>query len=332
MSYEELIKNLKKRQFAPIYLLMGEEPFYIDQISNYLEENVMEEADRDFNQVVLYGNDKNTDVSQIIGAAKEFPFGSQYKLVIVKEAKDLKDFEKLKGYVENPSKTTILVIAYKYAKLKATQTKPFEKNGVVFLSDKIKDYNLASWVQTQAKLHQFTINAQAASIIAGNIGNDLTRINNEFLKLKIFLPDNSEITSDIIEKYIGISKEYNVFELQNALGEQNEEKAYKITLNLCNNLKENPNVKTISSLYSFYSKMLAYRLAPDKSPETMAKIYGNIHPYILKINTEYAQRYSIVNLTKIVSLLREFDMKAKGVDSSSGEEELLKELIYKILH
>jgi DNA polymerase III subunit delta len=332
MSYEELIKNLKKRQFAPLYLLMGEEPFYIDQISNYLEENVMEESDRDFNQVVLYGNDKNTDVAQIIGAAKEFPFGSQYKLVIVKEAKELKDFDKLKGYAENPSKTTILVIAYKYAKLKAAQTKPFEKNGVVFLSDKIKDYNLASWVQTQAKLHQFVINAQAASIIAGNIGNDLTRINNEFLKLKIFLPDNTEITSAIIEKYIGISKEYNVFELQNALGEQNEEKAYKIALNLCHNLKENPNVKTIATLYSFYSKMLAYRLAPDKSPETMAKIYGNIHPFILKINTEYAQRYSIVNLTKIISLLREFDMKSKGVDSSSNEEELLKELIYKILH
>ncbi len=332
MNYEELIKNLKKREYAPLYLLMGEEPFYIDQISNYMEENVIEEADRDFNQIVIYGNDKNTDVSQIIGAAKEFPFGSQYKLIIVKEAKELKDIEKLKGYVENPSKTTILVIAYKYAKLKPAQTKLFEKNGVVFVSDKIKDYNLSSWVQTQAKLHNFNINAHAASIIAANIGNDLTRINNEFLKLKIFLPDNIEITPSIIEKYIGISKEYNVFELQNALGEQNEEKAYRITLNFCQNLKENPNVKTIANLYSFYSKMLAYRLAPDKSPETLAKIYGNVHPFIMKMNTDYAQRYSIMNLTKIISLLREYDMKSKGVDSSSSEEELLKELIYKILH
>lgn len=332
MTFDEIMGRLKKRDFSPLYLLMGEEPFFIDQITDYLEENVMDPEDRDFNQMMVYGNDRDTDTSQIIGTAREYPFGTPVRLVIIKEAKELKNFDLLKEYASHPSLSTILVVCYKYGKLKAAQYKPFEKNGVVFVSDKIKDNKLSSWVQSEAANHHFTITMAGAGIIAENIGNDLTRIHNEFLKLKIFLPEGTEITPDIIEKYIGISKDYNIFELQNALGERNVQKAYKITLNLNRNSKENPLVKIIALLYPFYYKMLAYHLSPDKTPETMAKIYGNTHPYVMKINTSYAQHYSLPELYKIISLLREFDMKAKGVNASGNEENLLQELIYKVLN
>ena len=332
MTFEELLHKLEKKDFTPLYLLMGDEPFFIDRIADYIEENVMDAADRDFNQMVVYGNDKEADAAQIVAAAKEYPFGAPYRVIIVKEAKDLKNFDLLKEYAANPSPSSILVVCHKYGKLKAAQYKPFEKNGVMFASDKIKDSKLASWVETQATEHQFTLKTYAANIIAENIGNDLTRIYNEFLKLKIFLPPNSEITPEIIEKHIGISKEYNVFELQNALGERNIQKTNKIILNMCQHIKENPIVKIVSVLYPFYYKMLAYQLAPDRSQETMDSIYGKVHPFVVKMNVSYAQRYSLHELKRIISLLREFDMKAKGVNSTGDDEELLKELAYKLLH
>jgi DNA polymerase-3 subunit delta len=331
ITYEELFQKLKKKEFSPLYLLMGEEPFFIDQISDFLEENVMDEADRDFNQLILYANDKEVDAGQVIAAAKEYPFGVPYRLVMVKEAKNLKNIELLKEYAENPSPSTILVVCYKYAKLKAAQYKPFEKNGVLFVSDHIKDNKLPAWVQNQAKTHHFSIHPNAASMITEHIGNDLSRINNEFEKLKLFLPPQSEITPDIIEKHIGISKEYNIFELQNALGERNVTKSNKIALNLALNIKENPVVKITAVLYPFFFKMLAYHLASDQSKETLTKIYGNLHPYVQQINVSYANRYSVAELRRIISTLREYDMKAKGEDSSASEEALLQELVYKII-
>lgn len=330
MTYDEIISKLKKREFAPVYLLMGDEPFYIDAVTSYIEEHVLDAADRDFNQVTLYG--KDVDAAEVIANAKEFPFGCDYRVVIVKEAKGLKDFEKLKSYVEKPSANSILVIAYKYDKLKATQTKPYNQNGVVFTSEKIRDYEVAKWVQKQATVHQFKISQMAADILAEHIGNDLTRIDNELKKLQIILPTGSEITPEIIEKNIGISKEYNILELQNALGERNIPKVYKIIFNFCKNLKENPNMVTIASLYKFYHKLLSCHYSFDKSDVAMAKIFGTSHPYALKINRAAAQRYSVIELKKIIGVLREFDMRAKGVNNNASEEEVLKELIYRILH
>ena len=328
IKYEELVSQLKSRQFKPVYLLMGEEPFYIDRICRFFENKVIEEADRDFNQVVLYG--KDTSAAEIVANAKEFPFGSQYKLVIVKEAKDLKDIDLLKSYVENPAESSILVICYKYGKLKATQYKAYEKKGVVFESVGIKDWNLPDWVQKTAASFKYKLDAQSAYILTEHIGNDLSRIFNEFEKLKVILPPGSTITPDIIEQYIGISKEYNIFELQEALGERNLQKTYKIIQNFTQHLKENPNIKTILMLYNFYHKMLMYHLSPDKSNEALRAIYGNLPPMILSKNVRYAQSHTITQLTYIISVLREYDVKSKGVDSNSEEGELLKEMIYKI--
>lgn len=330
VKYEELVRQLKSKQFAPVYLLMGEEPFYIDRICKWFETKVIEEADRDFNQFVYYG--KDTTVADIVASAKQFPFGSLYRLVIVKEAKDIRNgIEGLKSYVENPMDTTILVVCHKYGKIPASKYKPFEKKGVVFESAKVPDWELNNWVQKQASSFKFQIDSYAANIFSEHIGNDLSRIYNELEKLKLILPANSVITPEIIEKYIGISKEYNIFELQSALGTKNVAKAYKIAINFSQHLKENPNIRTISMLYSFYHKLLSYQLS-DKSPEATSRIFGRLSPSILSKNIGYAQAYSQKELTNIISILREYDVKSKGVDTNSEEADLLKEMIYKIIH
>ncbi|HNX22122.1 MAG TPA: DNA polymerase III subunit delta [Bacteroidales bacterium] len=326
-TYDQIINQLEKKQFAPVYLLHGTEPFYIDLISDYIEENAIQKEHQDFNQVIFYG--KDSDAEEIATNAKEFPFGSDKRVVIVKEAKELKSIEKLAAYMESPSSTSILVICYKYLDAKAAFVKAAEKKGVVFKSAKVPDYKLAEWVQNRASFHQFKINAEASYIISEHIGNDLSRIDNEFKKLQILIPKGSEITPVIIEKHIGISKEYNVFELQKALADRNKERVYKITLNFCDHLKENPNVKTISNLFSFYSKMLAYQLS-DKSNLTASKIFGINNDWILKQNITQASSFSVMELRKNISILREYDAKSKGVDSTAPEEELLKEMMFKI--
>jgi DNA polymerase-3 subunit delta len=328
MTYDQITAQLKKKQFASIYFLMGDEPFYIDEISNFIEENAMPEEQCDFNQMLVYG--KDTDADEVIAMAKQFPFGTEKRVVIVKEAKELKNIDRLVKYAEAPAQTAIVVICYKYATLRASQLKAVEKNGVVFHSEKMKDYKLPAWIQSHVGKYQFKIQPVVANMLAENLGVDLARIDNEFNKLTIFLPPNSEITADIIEKHIGISKEYNVFELQNALAERKIDKAYKIVHYFCQNIKLTPNVVTINSLASFYLKMLAYNLS-DKSIEAKAKVFGN-NPYVQKINVEYAQNHSVLELQKIIGILREYDAKTKGVDSNLPDEELLKELVYKLTH
>jgi len=328
MTCDQIITQLKKRQFASIYFLMGDEPFYIDEISDYIEEHAMPEEHRDFNQMLVYG--KETDADEVIALAKQFPFGTEKRVLIVKEAKDLKNIERLLKYAENPSPTAIMVICYKYATLKASQLKSIEKNGVVFHSEKLKDYKLPAWIQAHVAKYQFKIQPAEANLLAENIGVDLSRIDNEFKKLTIFLPPNSEITAETIEKYIGISKEYNVFELQNALAERKIDKVYKIVHYFCQNIKSTPNVLTINSLSSFYLKLLAYNLS-DKSVEAKAKVFGK-NDYVQKINMQYAQTHSVLELQKNIGILREYDAKTKGVDSNLPDEELLKELVYKITH
>lgn len=326
IKYEDLTSQLKDRQFKPIYLLHGEEPFYIDRICNFFEDHVLDEADRDFNQAILYG--KDVTAADVIANAKQFPFGSPIRVVILKEAKDLKDFDQLEAYAKEPTESTILVICYKYKKLSQTQCKIFEKHGVVFESVGEKDYNLDKWILKNAARFKFQLDAQTASVLAEHIGNDLSRIYSEFEKLKVIMPNGGTLTPDIIETYIGISKEYNIFELQEALATRNEQKAYKIALNFGKHQKENPNAKTIPMLYKYYNNMLRYHLSPDKSPDVAKKIFGGMSWKI----TPLAQKHSVPQLAKIISILREYDMKSKGVDNTCDDGELLKEMIYKILH
>lgn len=327
VKYEDIVSQIKKRQFAPVYILMGEEPFYIDRLSKMLEESILAPEERDFNQVVLYG--KDTDVDTVIANVKQFPFGSPFRVVILKEAKDLKKIDLLSAYLQNPSPQTILVICHKYGKMK---TQKVAKSCVVFESTGVADWNLKGWIQNLAKdTFGFRMSQPALEMFSEHIGNDLSRIYTEFQKLQIILPQDSEITPDIIEKYIGISKEYNIFELQNALGAKDTSKAYKIALNFAMHQKENPNIRTIAMLFSFYNKMLMYHLSPDKSNAALKEIYGS-NPNILARNIGIARGFTVPQLIRIISILREYDLKAKGVDADFDSGEQLKEMIVKITH
>ncbi len=329
--YEDIVAQINQKKFAPVYLLHGEEPFFIDQLCKMFEEGILEPEERDFNQSVLYGRD--TDVDMVIANAKQFPFGSPYRVVILKEAKDLKHFESLDAYVQNPSPQTIFIVCYKYGTLKAAQTKAFASHGVVFHSEGVKDWNLNAWIQDLAEqTFHYKLNPQTAAVLGEHIGNDLSRIFTEFQKIQVVLPPGSEITPDIVEKYIGISKEYNIFELQDALGSRNIPKAYSIMLNFTLHQKENPNVKTILMLFNFYNKMIRYHLLPEKNQESMKLLYGTTYNNIIARNVGFANNHSLAQLTRIISILREYDMKCKGVDANNDNAELLKEMIYKITH
>lgn len=328
-TYEAVMQQLQQKKFAPVYLLMGEEPFFIDQVADFIEENAIDASQRDFNQFLVYG--KDITGGEVVALCREVPFGSPYRVIIVKEAKNLKNIDLLCKYAEKPSPQTVLVLCHKYGKLKAKQYMPFDKSGVVMASDKIKDYKLEPWVEQRAKDYGYNISRQIASVLAEQIGNDLSRIDNEFKKLKVVFAPGTEITTDIVEKYIGISKEYNIFELQNALAARDLNKVYKITYNFCNHLKENPNPATINGLASFYGKMLAFHFS-DRSAESLTKIFGNLPPFILQTKAQEANRFSIIELKRNISLLREYDAKCKGVNSVLEDAELLKELIYSLTH
>lgn len=328
-KFEDIVAQIQQKQFAPVYLLHGEEPFFIDRLARMFEESVLEPEERDFNQVVLYG--KDTEVDMVVANAKQFPFGSPYRVVILKEAKDLKGIDKLDAYLESPSPQTVLVICHKYGKMKGAALKACSKNGVVFESVGVKDYNLRGWIMDLAsKTFQYTLSPQTAELLSEHIGNDLSRIYTEFQKLQVVLPPGSEIKPDVVEKYIGISKEYNIFELQDALGSRNIQKAYSIMLNFTMHQKENPNVKTILMLFNFYNKMIRYHLAADKSKEGLRKVFGTSYDNLIARNVGFANNYSLPQLTRIISILREYDAKSKGVDATKNDGELLKEMIYKI--
>ena len=344
ISETQLINDLKAGHYAPVYLLTGDENYYIDLISDYFENNIVEESLRGFDQVVLYGNEVTMD--DVIANAKQFPMMSPYKLVLVKEAQSVsKDaqsianasesegWEKVAAYLENPLPQTILVFCYRYKKFdKRTKAfKAIDAKGCICEKNRMYDSQLPDWIGTYVNRHDHAITQKGAILIAESIGNDLSKITNELDKVFIAIGPGEDITEETIERYIGISKEYNIFELQNALGSHDVTKTYKIMLNFAKHQKENPNIKTITMLYSYFNKMLLYQMSPDKSGE-VRKIFGNLPPKILENNTRAAMSYTIPQLTNIISVLREYDVKAKGVDTNCTEEDLLKEMIYKIIH
>lgn len=328
-TFDEVAKQIHTKKFAPVYILAGEEPFFIDRLSKMFEESILPQEERDFNQVVLYG--KDTEVDTVVANVKQFPFGSPYRVVILKEAKELKHIEDLDPLFENPVPQTVFIVCHKYGKMKLKKGK-VSPECVIYESESVKDSALPAWIQNLAEQSfNFKISPHTAAVLSEHIGNDLSRIFTEFQKFRVFLPEGSEITPDLVEKYIGISKEYNIFELQEALGNRDVEKAYRIMLNFTEHQKENPNIKTITMLYSFYNKMILYHLSPDKDNDTVRKIFGG-SDYFLRKKVEVASRFTMPQLMKIMSVLREYDLKAKGVDTEVSEGDQLKEMIYKITH
>jgi len=333
MEFRAILQNLKKGIYHPIYLLQGEEPYYIDELSNYIEKNVLTEAERGFNQTVFYG--KDSDALTIAESSMRFPMMANKQVIIVKEAQTLNKIEILSSYAEKPLSSTILVLNYKYKKLdsRTKLAKSIKKNGVVFTADKIRDYKLPDWINSYLAQRNFGITPQAAQILTAYLGTNLSKVANELDKLVIAVKDTNNITPEHIEKNIGLSKDFNVFELQNALGEKNVFKANQIIKYFSANATLNPIQKTTASLYSYFSKIFKYHFLKDKSDRNAAAQLG-VHPYFVKDYVAAAKKYSPTKLYEIVGILREYDMKSKGfgVSTMVSTADLQKEMIYKILH
>jgi len=335
MDIEKILENIKNKIYHPIYFLTGEEPYFIDKIRKTIEKTVLSDAEKEFNQATVYGRD--VDIIQIISLAREYPVFGNYRVVIVREAQDLKELEKderFKSYLKNPVKSTILVFDYKYSKIdgRTELSKLLDKNAVYFQSKKLYDNQIPDWIGRQIEMQGYSIGAKTRFILAENLGNDLSKIENEINKLVINLRKGSEITAEDIEKNIGISKDYNIFELQNALGRKDIYKANEIIRNFASNPKENPAIKIISMLFAYFKKIFLFHFLKDKSDNNVAAQLGT-KPFFVKDFRVAASNYNTFKVREIIAILREYDQKAKGVESGTMEDgEILKEMVFKILH
>lgn len=332
-SFENILADLRKKQYAPVYFLTGDEPYYIDQVSDYIQDHVLDEAEKTFNQTILYG--KDTDALTVMNAAKRFPMMGSHQVVIVKEAQEMGSIDDLQHYVENPLHSTLLVINYKYKKPDKRKKvfKSLLKHSVTLESKKLYDNQVPAWISGYVATKKCSIEPKASILLVEFLGTDLSKIANEVDKLIISLGEGrKEITSALIERNIGISKDFNNFELQNALGKRDVVRANRIINYFADNQKSHPLVLTINTLYAFFSKILIYYWIRDKSRDNLAEQLG-VRPFFVKDYVEAARNYSPNKVIHIIELLREYDLKSKGYKGTMiSPGDLLKELIFKILH
>lgn len=332
MDFNKIIRDLKNKVYQPIYLLYGEEEFFIDQIADYLEEHVLEEAEKEFNQSVLYGLD--TDVQSLIAEAKRYPMMASYNVVIVKEAQKLRGIYELESYAKQHSPTTILVLCYKHGKVDGRKNfvKLAKKIGVVFESKRLYDNQIPGWIEEYIRNQGATIAPKAMNLLVEFLGNDLSKISNELDKLLINLKEGEQIDDQLIEQNIGISKDYNVFELNNAIGVKDVMKANRIINYFGQNDKEHSIPSTLPMMYRFFNHLLLYHYFSPAEDRTLAAKMG-VNPFFLKDYKVAAKNYSVKKLAKIMEYMREADLQAKGVKGSGvSTHDIYKELIFKILH
>ena len=326
-----IVGNIKKGIIAPIYFLMGEEPYFIDIVSDYIEEHVLQEDQKGFDQIVLYGQD--VTVPTIIDYARRFPMMSDRQVIIVKEAQNLRaTIDQLVPYVENPTPTTVLVFCYKYEKLDARKKllKTLQKNKdcVLLESKKLYEPQVAAWLPDVLKKKHLSIQPKAIQMLVDFLGTDLSRIQNEVNKLALIVPENTEVTPDIIEKNIGISKEFNNFELKSAIAANDAYKVARILKHFADNPKDNPLGGTITVLYNYFQKLLLFHGLTDQSEKNVAAVLKE-SPYFIKEFYSGAQHYPMKRVSAIIATLRQIDLKSKGVGATNNltEADLRKELI-----
>lgn len=328
---KQIVTEINKGNLKPIYFLMGEEPYYIDKISDFIEDNVLNEADKGFNQMVLYGRDVTID--DIVSNAKRYPMMAERQVVIVKEAQDLsRSIEKLEDYAKNPQPSTVLVFNYKYKKIDKRKNlyKALQKVGVVYESKKLYDNQVPDWIRRVLKGQGYDIVPKAAQMLVEFLGTDLSKVNNELNKLKVVLPEGTQITAVHVEENIGISKDYNNFELRKAVGYRDVVKAHKIAKYFGENPKANPLVVTVGLLFNFFSQLLHLHGMADKNPRNVAQAL-KVHPFFVDEYLVAARNYPMKNVSQVIGLLREFDVKGKGVGANAvSEGDLLKELLVRI--
>lgn len=332
--YEEIARNLKNKIYAPVYFLMGEEDYYIDRIADYILEHVLTETEKEFNQTVLYGSD--TDIATVINAAKRYPMMSKYQVLVVKEAQNLKNLEELSYYLKKPMPSTILVICYKHGSLDKRKklTVELDKAGVLFESKKLKDAQLPGFITSYLKRKQVEIEPKASEMMAEFVGTDLNRMAGELEKLIITLPKGQRrITPEQIERNIGISKDFNNFELRNALIEKDVFKANQIVKYFEENPKNNPLQVTLAVLFNFFSNLMLAYYAPEKNEQGIAAQLSLRSPWQARDYQAAMHRYTGVKVMRIIEAIRQCDVRSKGVGNASiSDGELLRELVYLILH
>lgn len=327
----KIINDIKAGNIKPIYLLMGEEPYYIDKITEYLEENLLTEEEKGFNQMVLYG--RETTVDDIVACAKRYPMMAERQVVIVKEAQYLvKEIDRLESYAKNPQPSTVLIIAYKYKTIDKRKNivKKVHEHGLIFESKKIYDNKIGEWIKRVLQGRGFGIEPKANAMLVEFLGNDLSRIANELTKLEIILPKGSTITPSHVEENIGFSKDFNVFEFRKAIGNKNQFKAYQIANYFAQNPKDNAIVMVNGLVFSFFSALLQYHGLKDKSPNNAAKIL-KISPYFINDYIDAAHNYPMRKVSGIIATLRQVDVKSKGVGANAlPTSDLLKDMLISI--
>ena len=346
-SPDGVLKNIRKKEYSPVYFLQGEEPYYIDLIARYIEENVLNESEKSFNQMVLYG--KDADVSAVLTQAKRYPMMAERQVVIVKEAQDITDFntqtgqQLLEAYVKNPMPSTLLVLCYKYKKIDSRKAlgKVLDKFAVWVESNKLYDNQLPGWIAAYVKQRGFRADDKAIHMLADAIGNNLERLTNEiekvlinFNKSGISITEQKEVVIDaeMVQKYVGISKEYNAFELQKAVATKDVVKGLQIIQYFEANPKANPIIPIIALLFSFYSKLLLVHQSTDKTERGLATLL-KINPFFAKEYRVAAVNYPLAQVIRNIHFLRVADQHAKGVDNTGGTDgQILKELVYKLMH
>lgn len=327
-----IVSDIKKGNVKPIYFLMGDEPYYIDKISDYIEETVLDESEKGFNQQVMYGRD--VSIEDVVSAAKRYPMMAEKQVLIVKEAQDLsRTIEKLVTYAQNPQPTTVLVLNYKYKKLDKRKKlhKTIAKSGLIFESKKLYENQVADWIRRVLSGKKYQIEPKAAQMLVEFLGTDLSKISNELSKLMLILPKETIINDKHIEENIGISKDFNNFELQKAIGAKDITKANRIINYFVVNPKNNPTVMTISLLNNFFTKLLLFHGLQDKSKSAVSKALG-VGFYFIDDYFLAARNYPMRKVAQVIAFLREADIKSKGVGANQTQGDILKELIFKILH
>ncbi|MBI5915469.1 MAG: DNA polymerase III subunit delta [Bacteroidetes bacterium] len=335
MTYQQILGDLKKKQFQPVYFLHGSEPYFIDAISDFIEENALPEAEKAFNQVVLYGRD--VDHLAVIDNARRYPMMSPHQVVIVKEAQEMKDLKDLEKYVTNPLTSTILVLCHKHKSFNTTTKfgKLLQEKGVVFDSKKLYDNQVPDWIHDYLQHLRLKITPGAADLLAEYLGTDLSLIAHELDKLSLHLQPGTEITAQHVEEYVGISREYNIFELQKALSNMDLARISRILQNFIANPKRNPTIMVIGSLASFFTKVYLLHFLKNASDTDVQQKLGLRSTYALKEYRSAIRHFPLAKTEEIISTLKTCDLMAKGVDyNSTGKEEgeLLKEMMFRILH
>ncbi len=331
-TYDQILNEIHQKQLAPVYFLTGDEPYFIDMISDTIENEALDEADRAFNQIVVYGRD--VDVETIANHARSFPMMGDRMVVIVKEAQDVKNLEEFEKYLETIPDTTVLVFVYKYKKFdkRKTLAKKIDKMGVWFESKKLYDSNIPGWIQNYLKGEGYSITPKATQMLADFLGTDLHKIANELKKLTIALPKNKSIDDADVERNIGISKDYNVFELQNAIGSRDVLKANRIVNYFGDNGKDNPLLVTAITLYGYFTKLIKLHCTQDKSQGNLASVLG-VSPFFVRDYLAASKNYPPATCIRCISILREYDMKSKGYESGdTSEKDLYREMIFKLMH